>query len=71
MRLGCDFHRFSFEAAWQTVLLSLSDPSGLGLLGTPSDPADEYEPEDLDHRQQIRVNRTVYHVAKLTNEQGR
>jgi hypothetical protein len=53
------------------VLLSLSDPSGLGLLGTPSDPADEYEPEDLDHRQQIRVNRTVYHVAKLTNEQGR
>jgi hypothetical protein len=39
MRLGCDFHRFSFEAAWQTVLLFLSDPSGLGLLGTSSEPA--------------------------------
>jgi hypothetical protein len=42
---------------------------GLRLLGAPLEPADEYEPEDLDNRLQIRVNQTVYHAAELTNEQ--
>jgi hypothetical protein len=41
----------------------------LGLLGASLKPADEYEPENLDHWLQIRVNQTVYHVAELTNEQ--
>jgi hypothetical protein len=42
---------------------------GLALLGASLDPADEYEPEDLDRWQQIRVNQTVYHTPKLTHEQ--
>jgi hypothetical protein len=38
-------------------------------LGAPLQPADDYEPEDLDHWEAIRVHRTLYRVAKLTHEQ--
>jgi hypothetical protein len=42
---------------------------GLALLGAPLQPADDYEPEDLDGWEPIRVNGTMYHVAKVTYEQ--
>jgi hypothetical protein len=42
---------------------------GLALLGVPLQPADDYEPEDLNGREPIRVNGTVYGVAKLRAEQ--
>ena len=42
---------------------------GLALLGAPLQPADNYEPEDLDRWEPIRVNGTMYGVAKLRYEQ--
>jgi len=42
---------------------------GLALLGAPLQPADDYEPEDLDGRKPIRVNRSVFGVATVTYEQ--
>ena len=42
---------------------------GLALLGSPLQPADDYEPEDLDGWKPIRVNRSVFGVAKVTDEQ--
>ena len=42
---------------------------GLALLGAPLQPADDYEPEDLDGWKPIRVNRSVFGVAKVTSEQ--
>jgi hypothetical protein len=42
---------------------------GLALLGAPLQPADDYEPEDLDGRKPIRVNRRVFGVATVTYEQ--
>jgi hypothetical protein len=38
-------------------------------LGAPLHPADDYEPEDLDGWEPIRVNGTMYGAAKLTREQ--
>jgi hypothetical protein len=43
--------------------------AGLALLGAPLQPADDYEPEDLDRWEPIRVHGTMYHVAKLAHEQ--
>ena len=42
---------------------------GLALLGAPLQPADDYEPEDLEGWKPIRVNRSVFGVAKVTYEQ--
>jgi hypothetical protein len=41
----------------------------LALLGSPLQPADDYEPEDLDGWEPIRVNGSVFGVAKVTHEQ--
>jgi hypothetical protein len=43
--------------------------SALALFGAPLQPADHYEPDDLDGREPIRVNGTMYDVAKLRDEQ--
>jgi hypothetical protein len=43
--------------------------SALALLGMPLPPADDYEPADLDGWEPIRVNGTMYGVAKLRDEQ--
>jgi hypothetical protein len=43
--------------------------SGLALMGPPQQPADDDEFESLDHWEGIRVNGTMYHVAKLTHDQ--
>jgi hypothetical protein len=42
---------------------------GLALLGAPLQPADDYEAEDLDGLKPIRVNRSVFGVAKVMYEQ--
>jgi hypothetical protein len=42
---------------------------GLALFGAPLQPADDYEPEDFEGREPIRVNGMVYGVAKLRDEQ--
>jgi hypothetical protein len=42
---------------------------GLALFGVPLQPADDYEPEDLDGREPIRVKGTMYGVAKQRYEQ--
>ena len=42
---------------------------GLALLGAPLQPADDYEPEDLDGLKPIRVNRSVFGVAEVMYEQ--
>jgi hypothetical protein len=42
---------------------------GLALFGAPSQSADDYEPEDLDRWEPIRVNCTMYGMAKLRDEQ--
>ena len=42
---------------------------GLALLGAPLEPADDYEPEDLAGLKPIRVNRSVFGVAKVMYEQ--
>ena len=38
-------------------------------MGAPLQPADDYEPADLDGWKPIRVNRSVFGVAKVTYEQ--
>ena len=43
--------------------------AGLALLGAPLQPADDHEPEDLDHWEPIRVHGTMYYVVKLPHEQ--
>jgi hypothetical protein len=43
--------------------------AALVLFGAPLQPGDDYEPEDLNGREPIRVNGTVYGVAKLRAEQ--
>jgi hypothetical protein len=40
----------------------------LALFGAPLQPADDYEPEDFEDREPIRVNGTMYGVAKLRGE---
>jgi hypothetical protein len=43
--------------------------AGLALMGAPHRPADDDEFGSLDHWEGIRVNGTMYHVAKLTHDQ--
>ena len=43
---------------------------GLALLGAPLQPADDYEPEDLDGRKPIRVACDLHRAICLTRKAG-